>query len=48
MKKYPDTEPTDRHFLGSVNKSFIGTVMQTRWSTINGNNHFHQFAQIRF
>ena len=24
-EKYPDMEPTDRHFLGSVSKSFIGT-----------------------
>lgn len=26
-EKYPDMEPTDRHFLGSVSKSFIGTVI---------------------
>tara|TARA_R110002095_G_scaffold119227_1_gene103826 strand:+ start:34 stop:1389 length:1356 start_codon:yes stop_codon:yes gene_type:complete len=26
-EKYPEMEPTDRHFLGSVSKSFIGTVI---------------------
>ena len=26
-ERYPEMEPTDRHFLGSVSKSFIGTVI---------------------
>ncbi len=26
-ERYPEMEPTDRHFLGSVSKTFIGTVI---------------------
>lgn len=26
-EKYPEMEPTDRHFLGSVSKTFLGTVI---------------------
>lgn len=26
-EKYPEMDPSDRHFLGSVSKSFIGTVI---------------------